>query len=147
MFAPIVVTPSIWITTAQTGPSSPTSGTSSPFQFKNNPLTSTTYRPDSRQIKLNFQQAQDLHNAFTRDKYRAWQRSAPQDWSDSFFRSRVPLIIASRYGQDEPLKHFTPRAAQQLHERMRWDDLSSISFAIATNIKYFLSPTLLFLLY
>ena len=118
-----------------------------PSNFKQTkPLTFATYRPDSRQIKLNFQQAQDLHNIFTRDNYRAWQHSAPRDWSDSFFRSRIPLIIASRYGQDEPLKHFTPRAAEKLHEHMRWDELSSISFAIATNIKYFFSPTLLLFL-
>ena len=116
IFTPVVVTLSIWITSAQTGPLSPTSGASSPFQFKNNPLTSTTYRPNSHQIKLNFQQAQDLHNTFTRDKYSTWQRSAPQEWSDSFFRSCIPLIIASCYSQDEPLKHFTPCAAQQLHE-------------------------------
>lgn len=92
-------------------------------------------RPASQSIQLNHQQARALHGVFTRDNYRAWQRAAPRDWRDVFFNTRVPLVIASRYGQDEELI-FTPRAAEQLQERMRWDDLSSVSFALATDIEY-----------
>jgi hypothetical protein len=53
---------------------------------------------------------------------------------DSFFKSRVPLLVASRYGQDEELD-FTPRMAEQFQERMRWDDLASVSLALATDIE------------
>lgn len=81
---------------------------------------------------------QDLHRVFTRDNYRAWQRAAPRAWNDAFFRTRVPLIIASRYGQDEELT-FTSRMADQFEERMRWSDLASVSLAMATDIEYVIS--------
>ena len=117
-FVQIVDTPLIWITIAQTGPSSPTLGTitlTSTFHY--NSFTSHSYRPASHTIQLNFAQAKALHDVFSCDNYRAWQRSAPHEWHDSFFKSHVPLIIASCYGQDEELA-FTPRSAEQLQERM-----------------------------
>jgi hypothetical protein len=92
-------------------------------------------RPATHPIQLNLQQAKALHRVFTSENYRAWQKGAPSNWQDQFFKSRVPLIIASRYGQNEHLI-FSSRAAEQLQERMRWNDLASVSFAVATEIEY-----------
>jgi len=58
-------------------------------------------------------------------------------WSDSWFLNRVPLVIASRYGQDMPL-HFNEETAKHFHAYAHWAELRTVSFAQATMLEYVL---------
>jgi len=145
IFVQIVVILSTSTKTPPTGISSQTSSISLPQLSSICCLYIHPHRPATRSIQLDLLQVQALHHTFTRERYRAWQHAAPSSWQDPFFRTRIPLIVASRYGQDELLS-FSSHAAEQLQERMRWKDLASISFALATDVEYVfslcvLSPT------
>jgi len=56
-------------------------------------------------------------------------------WTDSWFLNKIPLVIASRYGQDTPLR-FNDDTANHFHGQSRWTELRAISFAQATMLEY-----------
>jgi hypothetical protein len=74
-----------------------------------------------------------LHASSTIEQYENFRVRAP--WSDTWFLNKVPLVIASRYGQDMPLQ-FNQHTAHLFHGQTRWTEVRTISFAQATMLEY-----------
>lgn len=77
-----------------------------------------------------------VHDHSSIESYRNWRSQAPASWtSNKWFMTRVPLMVASRYGQNEPLE-FTESTADHFHGQLRWKDMRWISFALATQLEW-----------
>ena len=74
-----------------------------------------------------------LHAASTIEAYEDFRIRSP--WSDPWFLNKVPLVIASRYGQDMPLR-FNEETARHFHGQSRWTELRTLLFALATMLEY-----------
>jgi hypothetical protein len=93
----------------------------------------TTAHSPTRTINLLLDDVKQLHAASTIEQYENFRMRSP--WSDSWFLNKVPLVIASRYGQDMPLR-FNDETANHFHGQSRWAEVRSISFAQATMLEY-----------
>jgi hypothetical protein len=91
---------------------------------------------DDPQHQLRLIDVQKLHNAF-RTYYSTWVRDAPQAWtSDGFLTYNVPISIAVRYGQNQPIVNrdsLNQEATNWLRER-NYSQVCHLAVAIATNI-------------
>lgn len=87
-------------------------------------------------ISLTHTQLNAMHEASSLESYQNWRSAAPHSWKqDRWFMTRVPIIIASRHGQNEALA-FTEEKAMHFHSQLRWEDMRWISFALAAQFEY-----------
>ena len=82
------------------------------------------------------------------NSYHSWLDDAPRDYiEDNFFKSRVPIAITSRFGQNQRLAESPRDREEELFNWARDRDYSRIRYvtlALATHIRYFTFLHLIF---
>lgn len=72
------------------------------------------------------------------DLYQAWVYNAPHEWkTDGFLENNIPISIAARYGQNQPLllsDAVTAESNNWLQER-NYTKIRYMTIAIATHIR------------
>jgi len=90
-------------------------------------------------VSLTVPQLIKLHERM-KTSYPEWLRHAPESYTrDGFFTDRKPVAVTSRYGQNQKIGGSEANSAQEdsvWQEVRRWDEISHVTVALATHIRY-----------
>lgn len=88
----------------------------------------------SRMLNLNLEMVQKLDAEICKG-YQSWVRRAPAEYKDdNFFLDRVPVVITSRYGQNNRFGQ-APDIERDNWERDRvWSKIRFVTVALATHL-------------
>ena len=70
-----------------------------------------------------------------RKGYGSWVMRAPDEYkADKFFLDRVPVIITSRYGQNQQLGHQPEDEVENWKRDREWSKIRFVTVALATHL-------------
>lgn len=98
----------------------------------------------SHTIPLRLGEMKQLHTDIC-EKWWDWVENAPDHWKSDGFLNRIPISVACRYGQDQPLDITTHKQQlmQEFSANIQARRLRFFSFALATHIEYVFQPIIL----
>lgn len=68
--------------------------------------------------------------------YASWVRRAPAEYKDdNFFIERVPIVITSRYGQNNQLGHKPVQERGNWKRDRDWSKIRFVTVALATHLR------------
>ena len=78
-------------------------------------------------------------NTQIKQSYQNWISDAPEEYlSDMWFRSRIPVAVTSRYGQNQPIGLETMNDDEESYtwDTLRdWSRLKYVTVAVATHLR------------
>lgn len=86
-----------------------------------------------RPLEFTPDQLQQLHGMFTLQIYQAFRDPSPWAKEDPWYRSHVPLVVGSKYGQNELMDPSDPSIADEWNRRVLWDGIRYVSGAVTAD--------------